>query len=244
MNKITTRYGERSRSCDSGRRYRKLNCQIKMFAFLIVTNLSISSAATAESFNFNFTFDNDPLLKMDSESDIPDGTSLSVGDSFTIDLKAEENRLFRIDNDITVFQALAFRVDESFIRTADVTSRFFLEGRQVRTDSVEGDTQRNTFVGLNEVTFMDGFEFDRLVVDWTFQEIRRTLNDSPPQFGTTIDARARFLYFAFGPFFRDDDVLFVENEPNSSIPLPPTLPLFLLGMVGIWLAGRRRHIGC
>ena len=194
-----------------------------------------ASPVLAATYDFNMTFDGSAIA-LDSGSDVPDGTVLEVGDSFTLTLSAVYGDFWRANAAFDAYFPLSFLVPDSATRVADIATEFFRDGSSVGS-TVEDDVgQSYVHVGAQQFHLLTGFSFDTVVLNWVFESI------DDPFAQTIISASGPNLFESFSdpniPFFRSPDIEYVSAA--TVVPLPAAGWLMLAGLGGLAALRRRR----
>lgn len=183
--------------------------------------LSVTATASAATYTFNYTYDGS-TLSLDA-GDVPDGTVLNIGDTFTINLSAAGSDYFQALTDFSQFFPLSYLVPDPAVRTANIDTNFFLDGALVDSTS-ETSSQAEVHVGAQQFNFATGFQFDSLSLVWEFVSIDNAA-------ATVISGS---LFEAFGspdrPFFNDAAIAYV----NGSAPVPLPAAGILFATVGLF----------
>lgn len=189
--------------------------------------------AEAATFDFEYTFDGSSISQ-DAGSDTADGTTLAVGDSFTLDVSAAGDDFWKVDSDFSDFVPLSYAVSDSADRTASIITTWFLDG-VAQTALIETVSQAFVHVGAQTWDLMAGLMFDQVVIEWTFDAIDDPLAD------TTINAAGAEFFESFGDpdgsFFSASEISY---NVSAAVPLPAGLPM-LLGALGVFGVLRRRR---
>lgn len=204
----------------------------------LVFLLSIGCLQNANSivFDFDMTFDGTSIT-LDSGSTIPAGTSLSVGDSFDLNLRAAGNDFWRVDAIYdNVFVPLDFFVLDSGARQANIESVFFLDGIEVASIIDTNITQSFVHIGAEHWTLAAGLEFDTVSMNYSLLSSTAASTVIQPASRGSQD-----FFDSFGsagsPFFRSDEI----SYQTASVPESSSLALLVVGFLGIRLARYRRN---
>lgn len=192
-----------------------------------------ASAGHAASYNFNYTYDG-TSISQDAGSDTADGTSLNIGDDFTVMLSAAGDGYFNVINDLTQVFPMSYRLTDSATRTGDAVSEFSLDGALQNTITETGVAQSFIHVGAQSWNLSAGLQFDKITLTYDFLAID---NAAATEISETAD-----VFGIFGtpvrPFFNHPDVEYVAA---AAVPLPAALPLLAFAVAGIGMVGRRRN---
>ena len=121
--------------------------------------------------NFKVTYDG-TTQTLDADSDPLNGTSLSIGDRFLLDIRAAGGGLFesktaRRDDGSGIFASLF--IQDCATRTGTVTTTLLLDGRVVSQDTESEIQQSCVHVGAQLApTLTVGLRFDQILVDYRF----------------------------------------------------------------------------
>ncbi|MDF1818263.1 MAG: PEP-CTERM sorting domain-containing protein [Immundisolibacteraceae bacterium] len=189
------------------------------------TVLAVSTSASATLFDFDVIY-NGTAVSLDTGSDNPIGSVLQVGDSFNYNVQAGGDDFWRVDVANDFFPFLAFTVDESGIRTADMDLRLLLDGVEQFSLLQNGISNAEVHLGTNIVSLLAGLEFDEIVLDFdllTSDVLNTTIHD-----------------YGIGPNFPggfDDGISY--NGASVGVPEPGVLALMGLGLFGLVVSRKR-----
>lgn len=214
------------------------------FAGVLALGLLATPAMAAMTYNFNMTFDGTDV-SLDNGSDVPDGTMLSPGDSFILNIHTAGNAFWTVLSDYDIFVPLDFLVPDEGVRNADISTVWLLDGSIEKDMTETGVDQEALHVGAQSWDLPSGFAFDTVILTWMFNSISPVIDpDADPEdpvddspINTIISAANADFFESYGsddrPFFRSSSIAYV-----NAVPLPASLPL-LLAAIGA-LAGIRR----
>ncbi|MEL6212266.1 MAG: hypothetical protein AAFQ96_01615 [Pseudomonadota bacterium] len=206
---------------------------MKFFSIAAAAAIFMSSTAHATDFTFNISFDGSDV-SIDAGSDVPEGASFEVGDTFALTFAATDDSFWRVLEDYSAFVPLSFATTEGAARTANIDTQFLLDGAVVNSTS-EIATQSSFHIGAENFDLVSGLEFDTITLNWEFVSI-----DDP--LVATIISFSSDIFNGFGqagvaPFFRADDIAFITD---AVVPLPGAAVLFGTALLGGAAARRRK----
>jgi hypothetical protein len=189
------------------------------------TVLAVSTSASATLFDFDVIY-NGTAVSLETGSDNPIGSVLQVGDSFNYNVQAAGDAFWRVDAANDFFPFLAFTVDESGTRTADMDLRLLLDGVEQFSLLQNGISNSNVHLGTNTVSLLAGLEFDEIALDFDLlasDVLNTTIND-----------------YGIGPNFPGgfgDGISY--NDASVGVPEPGVLALMGLGLLGLVVSRKR-----
>lgn len=203
-------------------------------SFLPLAGLALvvsASIAHATSFNFDYSFDGSSISQTVA-SETAEGSSLSVGDDFTVRLSTANNDYFDVTNSFQQYLPMTYLLTQGAVRTGNIVSKFYLNGNLVEQINEYNASQQNFHVGAQNWHLNLGLQFDEVVMTYDFLSVS---NSSP-----TVIKGADDFFYAFGsnnlPFFNSPDISYV-----AAVPLPAAMPLLAFAIAGLGWAGRRRR---
>lgn len=196
--------------------------------------------ASASSYNFSYTYDGSSIVQ-DAGSDTADGTSLVIGDDFTIDVHATAGNAWAVVSDFSDFVPMSYGLTESGDRFVNITTNWLLNGvsqfSQIETSVYQGYVH----AGANSWSLSTGLIFDQVILEWELLSVD-PVNVGDPTPDTIISEVAPDVFSTFAdpdaPFFNEPTA--IEFGQIAAVPLPATLPL-LAGAIGLMAFARRRR---
>jgi|GEM_PF-5073233 len=190
---------------------------MKLLSTLATASVALFAAASAQAATFNFGINYDGASQtVAAGSDPIAGTSLTPGDDFTLDLRADGNDFWQVNDPFgpnSIYAA--FFVQTNGERFVDTIATFFLDGVQVAQDVQNNQRQANVHIGGQGFAFPVGLQFDQLVLAVNFLSTATT--------ETTIQRDD------LGFSFLTNNA--IEYVSVSDVPLPAGALLFLTGLV-------------
>lgn len=176
----------------------------------------------AATYHFDMTYSG-AAIQLTLGSDLPAGTQLTPGDSFTLTLSTVAGMQFRALSDYKRLDGAAFFVLADAVRTANVTTTLLLEGEVQSQQIQNGVSQSFVHMGTQELQISGGTVFDQINIDYTLLSATET---------TTIQSTSWIL--GLNPFFLSPHQIAFEAKPPP-VPLPLSWALLgsALGLFGV-----------
>lgn len=203
-------------------------------AILFSLALIGASAAHAVHYNFDITFDGTDA-SVDGSSDPIDGTTLEVGDTFSLDVHAAGSAYWLVNTSFFSFFDLTFTLSEDASRVVSATTTLLLDGLLVAQDIENSIDQEFIHIGNQNFNWVAGTQFDQIIVDVTFESIddlsaETTIVSQPDILGSYSDPER--------PFFRRSQIDYVAA---ASVPdTGSTIALMLIALSAFVGIRRRR----